>query len=382
VSTFADNVRQPLDQVRRAWQTSPLPGFIAWWLGELRMFLPSGMRAFFSRGACWYLIERQPQGWSLRRAGESVVLVDIDDALPDAMQAKALRDATASIDPADFHLALCLPVSMVLRRRLALPMAARDKLRQVAGYEMDRQTPFRIEQVHYGVREIAGPAPTGQFAAELAVLPRAELDPLLQRLGEVGIVIDAVDVVDGDGRLGLNLLPPERAPHRANRRRRLNLMLAAAALLLALAAMGSWLHNRATVLAKMQDEVAAMQTDAQRVGALRQRLSDSAGAAGFLAQRKASTVSVLTVLGELTRRLPDDTWLERFTVGGDGAIGFQGQSPQAARLVDVLKGAKTIDEPSFQGTIQADPVSGKERFYMVARVHTSKPEVAHAPQAR
>jgi general secretion pathway protein L len=128
-----------------------------------------------------------------------------------------------------------------------------------------------------------------------------------------------------------------------------------------------------------------MRADAQRVKGLRQRLTDSAGASGFLARKKIEAPSVLPVLDELTHRLPDDTWLERFTLNNTGQIGFQGQSPQAARLIDALKGAKSVSEPSFQGTIQRDPTSGKERFYMQAKAIVPKPEskeAADAPKAR
>ena len=36
-----------------------------------------------------------------------------------------------------------------------MPLAARDNLQQVAAFEMDRQTPFTVDQVHYAVRELA-----------------------------------------------------------------------------------------------------------------------------------------------------------------------------------------------------------------------------------
>jgi general secretion pathway protein L len=138
-------------------------------------------------------------------------------------------------------------------------------------------------------------------------------------------------------------------------------------------AMATWLHNRNVALETMRADVDAMQSDAQRVKALRQRLMDSAGASGFLVRRKSESPSILPVLDELTHRLPDDTWLERFTLNANGQIGFQGQSPQAARLIDALKGARSIGEPSFQGTIQTDPTSGKERFYMQAKAIMPKP---------
>ena len=262
----------------------------------------------------------------------------------------------------------------LLRALIDYLRPARDNLRQVVGFDLDRQTPFRAEDIHYGVRELDEPAPEGRFVAELAATPRSTLEPLLDELAALGIQPDRVDVDHGHALAGLDLLPPARAPRRVDRRRRLNAALAAVIVVLVFAAMATWLHNRNAALEDMRASVESLRADAQRVTALRQRLTESAGASGFLTRKKAESPSVLPVLEELTRRLPDDTWLERFTLNGSGQLGFQGQSPQAARLIDALKGAKTIGDPSFQGTIQTDPTSGKERFYMQAKAMVPKPE--------
>jgi general secretion pathway protein L len=292
-----------------------------------------------------------------------------------------LARALAESDPTDRRIALLMPASQVLRRRLVLPVAARDNLRQVAGYDIDRQTPFRAEDIHFGVRELGEGGPEGRFVAELAATPRTSLDPLLDELAALRVAPDRVDVAQGYGLAGLDLLPPARAPRRVDRRRRLNLALVAAIVLLLFGTMAAWLHNRNVALETMRADVDAMQSDAQRVKALRQRLMDSAGASGFLVRRKSESPSILPVLDELTHRLPDDTWLERFTLNATGQIGFQGQSPQAARLIDALKGARSIGEPSFQGTIQADPTSGKERFYMQAKAMMPKPDAVAPARA-
>lgn len=371
------NALQPqYERVRRAWRASPLPRFFAWWGGELAGLLPPRWRQVLQAGPTWFLIEPFEHGWRLRRSGQADVLVQWGDELDASAQQVALSDGLRGVDRDDVRLALAVPAQRVLFRRLSLPLAARDNLAQVGAFEMDRQTPFRPEQVRFDIRELETPAGAGRVNAELAVIPRAELDPLLARLGQLGIAVDAVDVIDGHARHGANLLPAELAPRRVNARGRLNAMLAVACIVLVGLVLAQWLHNRREVLMQMQTQVDAMRTEAQQVAALRQQLQDNAGAAGFLAARKRDTVSALAVMRDISERLPTSAWLERLSMDNSGQVGFQGQSPQAARLVDALKGSAVISDVNFQGTIQADPSTGKERFYMVARVR--KPEPAKA----
>jgi len=382
MSTATQSLRPWVERVRHGWRASPLPGFLGWWGGELRGMLPPRWRGWFGSGADWHLLQHADGQWSLRRSGHGDVLASWSDAANAAAGEEriapvALEVALQRVDREDLRLALLLPPAVVLRRPLALPLAARDNLLQVAGFEMDRQTPFALAQVYYAVRELGTPAAPGRFNAELVVVTRDTLDPLRARLHAQGIAVDAADLAVGDGRLGVNLLPPEQVPHRARPRRRLNLILAAACVLLLTLVLGEWLHNRQLALTQMQAEVEAMRGEAQQVAALRQQLQDNAGAAGFLAQRKKNTVAMLGLLQDVTARLPDSAWLERFSVDNTGQLGFQGQSPQAAKLLDVLKDSKLITDASFQGSIQPDPTTGKERFYLTARVNQPKPAVAN-----
>ncbi|MBN8924466.1 MAG: fimbrial assembly protein [Rhodanobacter sp. 68-29] len=380
MSAATPTLRPLLERLRQGWRATPLPGFFAWWGGELHALLPQRWRAALADGAVWHLLQAVEGDWRLRRAGQAEPLARWSDRLDAAAQQAALAAAWQGTDPEDRRLALLLPAGAVLRRVLQLPLAARGKLHQVAAYEMDRQTPFSAAQVHYAVRELAQPAAPGRCAVELLAVRRDTLDPLLARLVALGITVDAVDLPQGDGRLGVNLLPPEQAPHRTRPRLRLNLALAAGCALLLLFAMGSWLHNRESALAQMQAQVDEMHGEAQRVAALRRQLQDDAGAAGFLVQRKAQRATVLGVLLDLTRRLPATAWLERFSLDDNGQVGFQGQSPQAAKLLDLLKGSPLIDNANFQGSIQSDPSTGKERFYMVAQLHKAAPSRGSASQ--
>ncbi|MEO9078093.1 MAG: fimbrial assembly protein, partial [Rhodanobacter sp.] len=325
MSTAKQPLQLWLDGLRRAWRASPLPVFLGWWGGELRQLMPPRWHSWFGTGAEWYLLEDAGEQWTLRHRGRAELLASWTEEA-DKTQPLVLNAALKHVDREDLRLALLLPSSTVLRRTLLLPLAARGNLLQVVGFEMDRQTPFNLAQVYYSARELPAPATAGRIQVELVAVLRDTLDPLLARLRAQGIAIDAVDVAQAGDCLGVNLLPAEQAPRRAHPRRRLNLALAAACLLLLLLVCGEWLHNRQLALAQMQTEVEGMRGEAQQVAALRQQLQDNAGAAGFLAQRKKNTVSMLSLLQDVTTRLPDSTWLERFSVDNTGQIGLQGQS--------------------------------------------------------
>lgn len=363
-------------RMQRAWRSSSLPGFFAWWGRELRACLPARMAAWFERHVSWYLLAFEADEVTLRAAGSDQVRARIDTTQAEALQQTVWREALSGADPQDVRLALCLPASQVLRRQLYLPAAARTDLRRVVGYEMDRQTPFRVDDVCFDVRAL-GTAADGRLKVELVLTPRRELEPLLPRLATMGARVDAVDVAEGHERLGVNLLDTATRPSHPHPRRRLNLVLTGLVVVLLALIMGQWLHNRRSALAAMQTQVEALHGRARQVARLRNQLVQRLGAAGFLVRQRAQSPAMIDVLADVTHRLPDDTWLERLSVDTTGHVALQGQSPHATQLLKRMSGSVYLGDPGFQGVIQTDARTGKERFFMTAQLHA--PTLAGAP---
>ena len=67
---------------------------------------------------------------------------------------------------------------------------------------------------------------------------------------------------------------------------------------------------------------------------------------------------------DLTARLPDDTYLERLSVDEKSKIDMQGLSDNTSKLIEALQKSEVLENPSFQGTIQQDPRTKKDRFNM------------------
>ena len=119
--------------------------------------------------------------------------------------------------------------------------------------------------------------------------------------------------------------------------------------------------------------VAAAQAEAREARKLHGALDASVRAANFLARQRASQPTVLEVLADLTRRLPDDTWLEKIAING-GDVVLIGQSDRASALVVLLQGSTLIHKPTLAGSVQSDPRTGKERFTLTAVIAGSAAE--------
>jgi general secretion pathway protein L len=115
---------------------------------------------------------------------------------------------------------------------------------------------------------------------------------------------------------------------------------------------------------------------------LRKTLADSVAGANFLTDKKRNNPLTVALLDDLSRRLPEDTYLERLQIEG-GKAQLQGQSKEAAKLIALIGASDCLANPSLQGQIQPDPRTGKERFQITADVKPcNAPASAAATAAR
>jgi len=112
--------------------------------------------------------------------------------LPAEAQSTEFQRLRNAIDDPMVRTVFCIPAERVLTRTLSLPAAAEDNLRQVLSFEMDRQTPFKADQIYFDSRVLGRDASGRNLQVELVLLPRAQLD---QEIGALptGSVLDAVD---------------------------------------------------------------------------------------------------------------------------------------------------------------------------------------------
>ena len=365
--TLTEALDLQLARLRTRYARTPLPRFFAWWGGELAALLPARWRGLLAERDDALLLDavgREMIVWRQSAQGSAELgRVNLDD--PAEAQKAAFARLRDGLDAPDLRRIYCIDASRTLRRAISLPAAAEDNLRQVLAFEMDRQTPFKADQVYFDYRVAPRAAAERNLHVELTVVPRAQLDAELATVAGSAPMLDGVDCwsdVRGGARLGLNLLPAERRYARKNLRLRLNLALGAATVVLLITCMQLWLGNRQAALEAMQADVAKAQNDAKQVSQLRKTLQDTIDSANFLSRKKHDTPLMVDLLEDLTKRLPDDTYLERLNVDDKNKIELQGLSDDASKLIGLLNQSTLLTNPSVQGTIQPDPRTKKDRF--------------------
>lgn len=361
-----DLIQKPLRRLRQRYEKSGLAQFLTWWRAELVAALPPAWRE-------WLFVERPliavapvAEGWRVQRmrAGQ----VDVEETV--AADRELLGQCSERLRPDDErpprHI-LLLPAERTLRRRLTLPLAAEEHLASVLAFEMDRQTPFRADQIYFDHRILKRDQAARTMVVELLAVPRGVLDQLLQALGN--FALDAADVASAGAPAGFNLLPQERRARRVDKRLRLNTILAVSAFALFWLVMWQSLALREQAIERLNEEMAVTSTAAKQSAELKRQLRDAIEGANFLAKKKAEQAVVVDVLAEVTRLVPDGTWLERLSFVGN-QIQLQGQSERADKLIGILTDSRCLEKPQFQGIIQPDGATGKERFSLVADLKT------------
>ena len=69
-----------------------------------------------------------------------------------------------------------------LVRRVTMPAATEENLRQVLEFEMDRLTPFRADEVYFDYRVVSRDVAAGQLVIQLAVARREAVDARVREL--------------------------------------------------------------------------------------------------------------------------------------------------------------------------------------------------------
>ncbi len=381
-----DNWRQGL---RDAANRVGLPRFWRWWMGELAPLLPSASRIAFQRRFVRPVIEfadgeavfwRPEFGVGPTRLviAEKVSLTgDAAAVLAAGRAAVARLAADASGGIAAPKVVIALSSRQVLRKELTLPAAVEENLAQTLAYDLDRHTPFRPEQLYFDAVVVSRDSAKKTLRVDWAAALRSIVDDARKQVEAWGAVPRAVVPGPPATAAKLNLIPDVARPRPLEWRRWQVWAPAAIVATIALAAAIVPLAQKRHYAIALNVLSAEAGQQAQAADAVRQQLEVMQNDYNYVLAKKYAYPSLVQVLDEVTRTLPDDTWLTQFELktGGRGKelqrdLYLRGESGNAGKLIALLEDTKLVEQAAPRSpTTKIQGASG-EIFDVGARLRT------------
>ena len=374
-----------LDETRSvpAWRVK-LAAFWRWWTGELAAAMPERIAALRGAG-------RVPV---VALEGEELVMVEPRSAIgPDSRVALETLDAPrrrAAVQAmlerageARARIRACLAPGEALVRRVTLPAATQENLRQVLAFEMDRLTPFRVDDVYFDQRVLGHDAAAGTISVLLGVARREIVDRRIEALRALGLDVQGVtvreDLAAGSG--SIDLMPTEQRGARETVRERAirqGLMIAVLALFMTALALPVWRKREAVI--SVMPAVSRAEAEAKATDVIARDVERQVTDYNFLLGRKYATYPALAYIEDLSRLLPDNTWLQQLDLKQSGKlreIQITGETPSSSKLIELLQQSQVMQNARTSGTVTRGSVPGTERFMIAAEASPRVAPEAH-----
>lgn len=364
-------ITNTIQNIRYRFVNGPAGQFFRWWGEELGNLMPARFRERMQYARRRLLM--QVDNGEIALSIENAELIQSLDSLSTdqdiQLQQARFRELLIQHELTEVSRDLLLSEEAVLSTQVVMPLAAEANMRQALAYEMDRHTPFNAADVFYCWRILDRDREARQLHFELFVTPREPVEAHIEMLKRLGLAPTGVDVAVNDGTqvkpIGINLLPEALRFHIVNQQERANWILGAVMGLLLVFVMAQSLWLRESQLETIGDAIDNVRAEAMAVQQIRKQIDDASEAAGFLQSRKIENGYKVEMLAELTRVLPEDTYLDRLSIHAD-TIQMQGKSSNAQSLIELVNDSIFFESASFRGPTRLDTRSRKEIFDLSA----------------
>lgn len=258
---------------------------------------------------------------------------------------------------------LTLPVAECFRREVRLPAQAAQNLDEILALDIARATPFHVDEIYHAHVARRDPENPSSLLVDHLIVKREKLDDPIEFLRESGRAVMEATAFEQDPtrELPVNFIASVNSRPKRSLVSFLNRLLAVAAVAITAALVLILFERQEHALAQLDRDLAIAKERAMSVRQSFDELRAKKTQAGAAVRRKLETPSVVEIWNELTRVLPDDTWLADIRISG-GQVQINGYTKASPRLLELIEASTSFAEAAFAAPVTLDNGRKRERF--------------------
>ena len=270
--------------------------------------------------------------------------------------AKTVKQATSGGD----RVTVRVPRAELLRRMVKLPAAASRNLKNILKFELERVSPLDPEQISFDYSVVGRDKEANRLDVELRILKREVVDKAVAACRALGLEPQAIGFMGGSEQMAERDFPVSQTASLRGQWQTWRVpALSSLVVVLGIGALLATYSREQDTLDALSDQITAAKSRALVVEHLQDEINKSNLGMAFLAQQKQSPLLV-KILAEVTRALPDNTWLVEFELHGR-EVRIHGYSPAASSLIALFDNSQFFTNAQFRAPLMQGQ-NGLERF--------------------
>ena len=334
-----------------------------WWVSEIQGLIPTRVVSLFSNPpAQLYLApsEAQIAATFLTESGD-IRLPSLSMA-PSSTQAEDFKGILQEkIGRASLQTIIDFDKKDLLVLYADYPITDGKTLHKVLLNDFNRITPFKTDDVYWEWGIHKQYPDRNRLVVKVALVKRTTADRLLSFANDYGLFPVGARLRE-EGRTSepfLQLLPRHHA-FRGQQSGKSKLLMSAAVILLLFILGSAYAYGTHRQAIQLRAIISEIRPRVEKIEADKERL-DALSAIAQELKKREEIPTVLMVLNETTRLIPDDAWLFDFQINS-GKVKIAGFSPDPSKLIGVISSSPLFADAKFLAPVTTSPNGAGQRF--------------------
>lgn len=342
--------------------------FFRWWGAGLSFLVPSSLKRILSDRDDYIRFDYDDNTLRLMDGSTNEIIkeerFDPNSQPAPAVVSSLLKKSQGKSLPCE----MLFPISDVLIVSMKVPQETESDIPEMIAYEMDRLTPFDVNQVQFDYSTIEADQDPSSLDVKIVITPRSILEERLDRLEQWGGSPFRILVANCEK---INLLPKRYVTSKSGKAYWLNILLALSFLTLLIGSFGKAFYAQQSEIERLKKDISSLSEEVEKVRDTKTNIKSILDKTAHIVELKNQSVSALTALNEISEITPKTTWLNRFDFN-EGAVTLKGYTQDSSNLVNKIDASLLFEGTGFTSPTLKDRRTGLDQFQLSTEISLNK----------